>query len=112
MGLRVLRNLDLLVLALALPVFAAAGLPLLGWAATTVAWLVARFVEAFAEHRVADRRSAMRARAVALIGRLYLVGLTVLGAGLLDRDAGVAAGALALAVFTVYFASFLAVRRS
>ena len=37
MGLRILRNLDLIVLAVALPVFIAAELPLLGWAAATAA---------------------------------------------------------------------------
>ena len=45
MGLRILRNLDLVVLALALPVFIAAELPLLGWAAATVAWLASRVVQ-------------------------------------------------------------------
>ena len=42
MGLRILRNLDLIVLAVALPVFIAAELPLLGWAAATVAWVASR----------------------------------------------------------------------
>jgi hypothetical protein len=103
--MRVLRNLDLFVLALALPVFVAAGLSLLGYIATTGAWLAARGVESWAQARAArtgSRRSAMRARAATLIGRLYLIGLTVFAAGMLEHDAGVAAGALALVVFTVH----------
>ncbi len=38
----VLRQLDLVVLALALPIFIAADFPLLGYAAGAVAWLVQR----------------------------------------------------------------------
>jgi hypothetical protein len=112
-GLRLLRNLDLLVLAAALPVFLAAGLPLLGWGAATFAWLVSKAIEAYAERRAAasgDRRIAMGARAATLIGRLYTVGLTVLAAGIIEREAGLAAGVLSVAVFTVYFATLFIVK--
>lgn len=112
-GLRVLRNLDLGVLALALPLFVAAGLPLLGWAAATFAWLVAKGIEVFAERRAAasgDRRVAMGARAATLIGRLYTVGLTVLAAGIVEREAGLTAGLLSVIVFTVYFATLFIVK--
>jgi hypothetical protein len=109
-GTRILRNLDLLVLGLGLPVFVAAGLPLLGWFAAAAAWLASRAVQAFAERRAAasgNRRVAMGARAASLIGRLYLVGLTVLAAGLIERRAGLFAGLLSVAVFTVWFMSLL-----
>jgi hypothetical protein len=112
-GLRVLRNSDVLVLALALPLFLAAELPLLGWAAATAAWLTAKAVEAYAARRAAasgDRRVAMGARAATLVGRLYLVGLTVLAAGIVEREAGLAAGVLSVAVFTVYFATMFVVK--
>jgi len=108
-----LRNLDLAVLAIALPVFIAAGLPLLGWAAATAAWLASRVVQAIAERRAVesgDRRVAMGARAATLMGRLYLVGLTVLAAGIIEREAGLAAGVLAVLVFTVYFTTLLVVK--
>lgn len=111
--MRILRNLDLLVLALALPVFVAAELPMLGFTAAAGAWLAARFVEAFAERRAAasgDRRVAMGARAATLIARLYLVGLTVLGAGIIERTAGLTAGVLSVVVFTVYFATLFIVK--
>ena len=106
-GARLLRNLDLVVLIVALPVFIAAKLPLLGWGATTGAWLVVHYLQAYLERRAfakRDRRLAIRARAASLIARLYVVGLTVLGAGLLQHKAGAAAGALAVVVFTVHFA--------
>lgn len=107
-GSRLLRNLDLAVLAIALPVYVVAGFPMLGWAAATGAWLCARLLQALLDRRAlarGDRRAALRARAGALIARLYLVGLAVLAAGIVEREAGVAAGALAAVVFTVFFAS-------
>ena len=113
MGLRILRNLDLIVLAAALPVFVAAELPLLGWAAATFAWVASRVVQTFAERRAAasgDRRVAMGARAATLMGRLYLVGLTVLAAGVIEREAGLTAGILSVLVFTVYFATLFIVK--
>jgi len=112
-GLRVLRNLDLAVLALALPVFIAADLPLLGWGATTLAWLISKGIETYAQRRAAasgDRRVAMGARAATLIGRLYTVGLMVLAAGIIEREAGLAAGVLAVIVFTVYFSTLFIVK--
>jgi hypothetical protein len=36
LGLRILRNVDLAILAIAIPVWIAAKLPALGWAAATV----------------------------------------------------------------------------
>lgn len=101
------------MLGLALPVFIAAELPLLGWGAAAFAWLAARVVQAFAERRAAesgDRRVAMGARAATLIGRLYLVGLTVLGAGIIDRESGLTAGILSVFVFTIYFATLFIVK--
>jgi hypothetical protein len=112
-GLRVLRNLDLAVLALALPIFIAAELPLLGWGAATFAWLISKGIEFYAQRRAAasgDRRVAMGARAATLIGRLYTVGLMVLAAGVIEREAGLTAGVLAVAVFTVYFATLFIVK--
>jgi hypothetical protein len=109
-GLRILRNIDIALLVVALPVFIAAGLPILGWAATTTTWLAARLVQAVAERRAAGkgtRRAALGARAASLVGRLYLVTAGVLVAGLIDRDAGVAAGVLAAIVFTAFFVQII-----
>jgi membrane protein implicated in regulation of membrane protease activity len=103
---RILRNIDVALLVLALPVFIAADLPMLGWAATTVSWLAARWLQAYAERRAAakgTRQAALGARAASLIGRLYLVTASVFFAGLIEREAAVAAGALAVVVFTAYF---------
>lgn len=113
MGLRLLRNLDLLVLAIALPVFVAAGLPLLGWGAAAAAWGLSRVVQLFAERRAVasgNRKVAMGARAATLMARLYLVGIAVLIAGIVEREAGLAAGVLSVVVFTVYFSTLFVVK--
>jgi hypothetical protein len=111
--MRILRNLDLVILALAVPVWAVAQLPLLGWAAAAFAWLASRALQTFAERRAVEagnRQVAMGARAASLVGRLYLVGLTVLGAGVVEREAGLTAGVLSVLVFTVWFVSLLIVK--
>jgi hypothetical protein len=111
--MRILKSLDLLVLGIALPVFIAAGLPLLGWAATTFAWVASRVFQSFAEKRAVasgKRQVALGARAAVLLGRLYLVGLTVLVAGVIEREAGLTAGILAVVVFTIYFATLFVVK--
>jgi hypothetical protein len=112
-GLQILRNLDLLVLAIALPVFIGGGFSLLGWAAATGAWVASRVLQTFAERRAVEsgkRQVALGARAAVLIGRLYLVGLTILAAGIADRAAGLAAGLLSVLVFTIYFATLFVVK--
>jgi hypothetical protein len=111
--MRVLRNLDLLVLALAVPVWVVAQLPALGWLAAAGAWIISRWLQSFAERRAAatgKRQVALGARAATLVGRLYLVGLTVLGAGVIEREAGLTAAVLSVIVFTVYFMSLLIVK--
>jgi membrane protein implicated in regulation of membrane protease activity len=113
MGMRILRNLDLIVLGIALPVVVAAGLPLLGWGAAAAAWIASRVLQAFAERRTVEsgeRRVALGARAASLVGRLYIVGLTVLGAGLIERKAGATAGAVSVVVFTVWLVTLLIVK--
>ena len=105
-ALRILRNIDVALLAIALPVFIAAGLPILGWAATTGSWLAARFFQSYAERRAyakGTRRAVLGARSAALLGRLYLVTIAVFVAGLIERKAAVAGGVLAVVVFTAWF---------
>ena len=48
----VLRHLDLIALAMALPVFALAGLPLGGWVLGAGVWLVQKALQLFFEGRV------------------------------------------------------------
>jgi hypothetical protein len=102
----VARYLDLVVLALAFPVFVVAGFPLLGYAAATVAWLLQRGIQVLLLRRATaaqDVRGAVGIAAASMIGRGYLVALTIFGAGLVEREAGLAAAVLVIVLFTVYF---------
>jgi hypothetical protein len=104
----VARYLDLVVLVLALPLFAVAGLPMLGYAVTAGAWLVQRGIQHLAERSVArasERRQALGVMAVATLGRVWLVTLAILLVGVLaDDEDGLAGAVLALVLFTVYLA--------
>ena len=107
-----IRYLDLVVLAVALPVFIVAGLPMLAYGVMAVVWLAQVAIEVLAgrsaEGRLAegDRRGAMGRIGFATMGRVWLITMTVLLVGLLgDREDGLAAALLALALFTVHFAA-------
>jgi len=104
----VIRNLDLLLLALALPVFLVAGLPLLGWVAAVVIWAMWRGIGAYAEkraERTEDPRATVGIVAGSMIGRGWLLGLMLLafGLGAGDDAVGLSAAVLVLALFTVHF---------
>jgi hypothetical protein len=105
----VLRHLDLVVLAAALPVFVVAGLPLLGYAAPAAAWLLQGAIEFLVLQRAreaGDRRTALGALAGAFFARISLTMIAVVAAGIAERDAGVAAGLLAVVVFTVHLSIY------
>jgi hypothetical protein len=110
MPLRMLRYLDLIVLALALPVFLAAGWPLFGWAGATVVWLVGRATQELLRRRAAastDPRTAVGLLSVSLIGRVWFIALAVLAIGLIDRDAGLPAAVLTAVTFQVWLMAFM-----
>jgi hypothetical protein len=111
--MRVVRHLDLVVLALALVVFLLAGLPMLGYATGAAAWLAQRGI-AFLTARRALAATTVRGRvgwiASSTLARAWLVALTILVVGLRDNEAGLAAAVLVVALFTVYFLLELAFR--
>ena len=102
-----LRVLDLIVLALALPVFLAAGFPMAGYAAGAGAWLVQRAVQVLLERRAKasdDPRTVVGLTAGSMIGRGWLVALTIFFVGIsAGNDAGLSAAVLVIALFTIYF---------
>jgi hypothetical protein len=110
----VLRNLDLVLLALALPLFVAADLPILGWVVAAVIWLLWRGIGEWADTRAATATSPRQTAGIAagsMIGRGWLMGLILLGSGLAaGRDVGLAAAVLALVLFTVHFTLKLVLR--
>lgn len=105
LGGAILRYADLVVLAAALPVFIFGGHPLLGWVAIAIAWPAQRAMQAVLESRAAeaeDARSFFRYMAGSLVGRSWLIALTIFAVGIIDRPTGFAAAVLALIVFTTY----------
>jgi hypothetical protein len=107
-----LRYADLVLLAVALPVFVVAGLPMLGYAAAAAAWLAQHGVLVLAQRRAAealrrgDRRVALGSIAAATLGRVWIVTLAILLVGLLaEREDGLAAAVLSLVLVTAHFAS-------
>jgi hypothetical protein len=105
-----IRYADLALLVVALPVFLAADLPLLGYAVAAAAWIVQRLVRFASERRVAaslaagERRAAVGVTAASTLGRAWFVALCVLLVGVLgDREDGLAAAVLAAVLFTAQF---------
>jgi hypothetical protein len=109
-----LRYLDLALLAAALPVFIAAGLPMTGYLVVAGTWIVIYGVEVGADRAIAaaaarkDRRAAMGWLGATGLARAWIVALAVLIVGLVSgKDAGLAAAVLSLILFTVHFGSRL-----
>lgn len=109
-----LRNLDLVLLALALPVFAVTGLPLLGYATALFIWLMWRGIGAYAERKARDTTDLGRMAAIttgSMIGRGWLMGLTLIAVGLsAGDDVGLSAAVLCVVLFTVSFTTKLVLR--
>ena len=106
-GTRLVQVADLLALALALPVFVAADLPLEGWAVAAAVWLLQRGLQVVLQRRAdtsEDPRVVVLSIAGGAIARglLTAVGILIAGIAMSDR-AGLAAAALVLALFSVYF---------
>jgi hypothetical protein len=103
-----LRNADLALLAIALPVFLLAGLPMAGYAGAAAGWLAQRGVQHATETRLArarERTTALRLVGGSIVLRLWVVTLAVLLVGLLvDDEAGLAAAVLAAALVTASLA--------
>lgn len=103
----VLRWLDMIVLALTLPVFLLAGWPLAGWGAAAGAWVVQRGIQVWATRKATasqDPRVLVGILTGSMIGRGWLVALTIFAVGTgVSSQAGLAAAVLSIALFTVYF---------
>jgi hypothetical protein len=113
MPLRMLRYADLVVLAVALPVFVAADLPLFAWAGATAVWLLQRGLYAFFLGRAkasGNPRAAVGLMGVSVLGRVWFLALAVLAIGLIDRDSGLPAAVLMLVAFQVWFTALFLTR--
>jgi hypothetical protein len=105
------KHLDLLALAVALAVFLVGGFPLLGYSVAAAAWLAQRGIQVLAGRRAGEelrrgnRQRAMGMVAATTLGRVWLMATAVLVVGIADRESGLAAALLLLALFTLSFAA-------
>jgi hypothetical protein len=98
----VLRWLDLAVLALALPIFLAAGI-LVGWALVAVVWIGLRALPAYLKRRAktVDPRRGTLLLAVGMMARVWVLAITIFAAGMVEREAGLGAALLSIVLVTV-----------
>ena len=108
------RYLDVVVVVLAAPFVILMGAPVLGYVAGALAWIVSRALGALAEHRarqLSNPRAIVGLNFAVLMGRAWLLGLTILLVGLEgERADGLMAALLALVAFTLYLATSLILR--
>ena len=108
-----LKWVDLIVLALALPVFLVGGFPIAGYLAGGGVWLAQRLLQVALAQRARDSqdpRTVVGLTVASMILRGWLVAASIFLVGVNDNDAGLAAALLVIALFTVYFAMQFALR--
>jgi hypothetical protein len=103
-----IRYLDVLLVVALTPFALLAGLPVLGWLVGAAAWIVQRLVGVWIDGATASAADPKRAVGIGLagvMGRAWLMGLTILAVGLLgEREDGLTAAILVLVAFTIYLA--------
>ena len=102
------KYVDLLALALALPVFLLGGFSLLGYAVAAAVWIVQRLVQSIAARRAkAELAAGQRQRAMGIVAatglaRVWLMAAVVLVVGVaVERQAGLAAAVVVVVLFTI-----------
>ena len=105
------RHPDLVVLALALPIFVAADLPLVAYAGAAILWLIQAVAQVAVDRKLAGNTDARQVLALTMgtaIGRAFFSAAGVLTIGIVAGDdsgtneAGLAAVLLVFALFTTY----------
>ncbi|HXD59027.1 MAG TPA: hypothetical protein VN606_13965 [Thermoleophilaceae bacterium] len=112
-AMRVLKNLDIVLLVCALPIFIGADLPILGWIGGSAAYVGQRVIGELLNKSASmaeDMSGVLGVMVGGTIARGFLVALSIFGVGMIDNDAGASAGFLFLAAFTVYFTMALVLR--
>ncbi len=105
------KYVDLIALLAALAVFLLGDLPLLGYAVAAGVWLLQRGIQMLAQRRMkqelaaGNRQKAMGFVAGSTLGRVWLMATAVLLVGIAERESGLAAAILLLALFTISFAA-------
>jgi hypothetical protein len=105
------KYVDLIALLAALAVFLLGDLPMLGFAVAAAVWLTQRGIQMLAQRRMkqelaaGNRQKAMGIVAGSTLGRVWLMATAVLLVGIAERESGLAAAILLLALFTISFAA-------
>lgn len=97
-------------MALALPLFLVADLPLLGWGACSGVWVAQRAVQSLVLRRAAGSRSPRTVAGllgVSMVARVWVVAVAILLAGLAEREAGLPAAVYAVVLFQVWFTAMM-----
>jgi len=108
------RYVDVVLVVLAAPFVVLMGAPVLGYVAGGVAWIAGRLIGVALErwaraHK--DPRGQVAVGFAVLMGRAWVLGLTILLVGIEGkRQDGLMAALLALVAFTVYFTTTLLIR--
>ncbi|HVC85238.1 MAG TPA: hypothetical protein VNC12_08285 [Solirubrobacteraceae bacterium] len=110
-----LRYLDVVLVVASTPFVLLASLPALGFAFGAIGWIVTRFAVDLIKvraWRARDTRSRAALHLAAILGRVWLIALVVLGAHFIghNRD-GIVAAIVVLVAFTVELAVSLVFRR-
>jgi hypothetical protein len=111
--LAVVRYLDVLLVVLAAPFVLLMGGPVLGYVVGAVAWIATRVLGVLIENKARGRsaKAQVGLNFGALMGRAWILGITILVVGLAgERQDGLMAALLALVAFTVYLATSLVMR--
>ena len=105
------KYVDLIALLAAPAVFLLGDLPMLGFAVAAAVWLLQRGIQMLAQRRMkqelaaGNRQKAMGFVAGSTLGRVWLMATAVLLVGIAERESGLAAAILLLALFTISFAA-------
>jgi hypothetical protein len=111
-----IKYLDITLLVAVGPFVALAGLPVIGYAFIAGAWLVSRGIAEYLDHRATAKGGELRTRLgmhfAGMMARVWIVAAAVVAARYVgEREDGVMAAALALALFTVYLGTSTVVRQ-
>lgn len=114
-ALSFIRYLDVILVIASTPLVLLAGGPKLGFAIGAIGWIATRFAVDFVKvraWRARDTRSRAALHLTAILGRVWLIALVVLGAHFLGHNSdGIAAAVVVLVAFTVELAISMAFRR-
>jgi len=113
LAVRLLGYLDIWLLICALPIFIGANIPILGWVGGSAAYIVQRLLSELlnrSAQQSEDLPSFMGVMVGGVIARGFFVAIAIFGVGMINGNAGAAAGILFLAAFTVHFTMSLIMR--